>query len=199
MSYISVARIKKLIHTGKSLYSCTCPGDGLPSLPSTFNAYLLAPAGTPDRPPGDGELESLPASAVESSIQKQGNITAGRGRISISSATPPPSETEGFRGFWVFVDRTELLSSGSDEDLFLFDLLGFDCRDEASGRTDGKIRGYSETGAHGILDVELDGRRILVPLTEPHAHVDTRARLVVFSDLLSLDPDSEPNSGDASN
>ena len=160
-------------------------------MPSHFSGYLLPEAGSPDRPPLDGLCDSLPSSAIEVSVTKEGPAgKADRGHIRVESASPSPSEQEGFRGYWLFVDDQGL--QNSDSDLYAFQLLEFHVVDQATGASDARIIGYQETGAHGILEVELpDHRLILVPLIPQHATVDQKSRTVTIVDLASLDPDSQ--------
>tara|TARA_B100001939_G_scaffold347331_1_gene368634 strand:- start:30134 stop:30565 length:432 start_codon:yes stop_codon:yes gene_type:complete len=138
----------------------------------------------------NGICEALPPGAISVEVHKEGKAgQADRGHIRIESQSEPPSMQEGFRDFWVFVDAETL--QRSSKDLYAFQLLHFECLDRATGSREAKITGYQETGAHGILEVELpEGREILVPLVPPHATVDLEKGIIEFNDLHSLDPDS---------
>ncbi|MEQ8353408.1 MAG: hypothetical protein RH862_18180 [Leptospiraceae bacterium] len=191
MAYLSIARLKKLVHTNRSLYLCTCPGDGLASLPPKFSAFLLPPTGGPDSPPFEGQSNEMPGEAIPVNAVREGAVSNGKSKLQILTDSAAPSEQEGFRGFWLFVEDKELIQ-GSGNDLFAFELLSYACEDLATGSRSARIVGYQETGAHGILEVEtLEGSRILVPLVAPHAVLNTLDRTVQVTDLAALNPEEK--------
>ncbi|MCB1138786.1 MAG: hypothetical protein KDK25_15065 [Leptospiraceae bacterium] len=177
------------------------------SLPTRFHGFLLPESQGPDRPPYDGHFERVPDEALNVEIQKIGSVEKGTGRVAIfpvsssmASVTGPAEESgiarkanqaaaieADFSRRWLFVSQQEIRQSDSDE-IFLFDLMGYVCLDEASGETEGTLRGYSETGAHGILEVEWKGKMILVPLIDEHVVLDAESRTLRFKDIGALDP-----------
>lgn len=194
MGYVSVARIKKLVHTGKQLYLCTCPGDGLSNLPESFEALAVPGDSSPHQPPLGGFTENNPGGTL-ASIRKQGAVASGKARLQIhpsgsSKGDSTPNETMDLSGHWLFVDQELLESRSAEEEVFLYELKSFACRDLKSGQPCGPILDYRETGAHGILEVEWQNRSLLVPLTDEHVRIRRKEGMVEFTDLSALDPDA---------
>lgn len=182
MAYLSLARIKKLVHSGKGIYICTCPGDGLGTLGS-FEAFLIPGKLGPDRPPYEGRLDAIPSDACQVQVQRNSAVRSGRCRISIAP------DTGEFSGYWLFVNETAL-HADKGSDLYVFELLQYRCMDRG-GAEGVAITGYSETGAHGLLEVKWQGRTILVPLSDKHVLIDQENATVTFTDLRSLDPSDD--------
>lgn len=81
-----------------------------------------------------------------------------------------------------------------DDEFYLEDLIGFDAQIEEVG-TPGKIAGtvsdYYDSDANPLFELEINGRRVLVPAVEEFiAHIDFEGRtmhLVLPEGLLSLE------------
>ncbi len=90
--------------------------------------------------------------------------------------------------------RIEEPQDDDDDEFYLEDLIGFDAQIEEVG-TPGKIAGtvsdYYDSDANPLFELEIDGRRVLVPAVEEFiAHIDFEGRtmhLVLPEGLLSLE------------
>lgn len=90
--------------------------------------------------------------------------------------------------------RIEEPQDEDDDEFYLEDLIGFDAQIEEAG-TPGKIAGtvsdYYDSDANPLFELEIDGRRVLVPAVEEFiAHIDFEGRtmhLVLPEGLLSLE------------
>ncbi|HIY68578.1 MAG TPA: ribosome maturation factor RimM [Candidatus Alistipes intestinigallinarum] len=90
--------------------------------------------------------------------------------------------------------RIEEPQDDDDDEFYLEDLIGFDAQIEEAG-TPGKIAGtvsdYYDSDANPLFELEIDGRRVLVPAVEEFiAHIDFEGRtmhLVLPEGLLSLE------------
>lgn len=90
--------------------------------------------------------------------------------------------------------RIEEPQDEDDDEFYLEDLIGFDAQIEEAG-TPGKIAGtvsdYYDSDANPLFELEINGRRVLVPAVEEFiAHIDFEGRtmhLVLPEGLLSLE------------
>ena len=90
--------------------------------------------------------------------------------------------------------RIEKTVEEDDDEFYLEDLIGFAAEIEETG-TDGKIAGtvadFYDNDLNPLFEVEIDGRRVLVPAVEEFiAHIDFEGRtmhLVLPEGLLTLE------------
>ncbi len=90
--------------------------------------------------------------------------------------------------------RIEEPQDEDDDEFYLEDLIGFAIMAEEAGKT-GKVTGtvsdYYDSDANPLFELEIDGRRVLVPAVEEFiAHIDFEGRtmhLVLPEGLLTLE------------
>ncbi|MCU1295138.1 MAG: rRNA processing protein RimM [Bryobacterales bacterium] len=87
-------------------------------------------------------------------------------------------EADRFRGADIWVPLAER-GSLPDGEFFQSDLLGCTIVDEATGRELGVVDGWQQYGGPSLLQVQVDGREVLIPFVEQICRkVDSEARII---------------------
>lgn len=90
------------------------------------------------------------------------------------------SAAEALRGTLVEIDRS-VLPQLDEGEYYHADIIGLSCVDKA-GVEHGRVVGIENYGASDLLEIErLDGKRALIPFTDPIATLDC--------DHITIDPD----------
>ena len=184
---IAVARITGALPGRPGRFSVTVGGDGRATLKTPVDVWLHRPAyrGTDlkkilasitPHPQSDGRFER--ARLVSRTIG--GKKSKAQVRLDVAEETQRDKGDEELYGWWVCVERRQLIEATSD--VFIFQLIGLavypvDESGERGAEPIAVVTGYMETGAHGLLETRTLPRgdaevEVLVPLVPEYAELD---------------------------
>ena len=151
---VPVARIQR--QAGPSAFRCTAPGNALEHLKLPCSAWFHFPKITeqPLAPLADGFVPDLREGRILSMEHNKHNTTLV---LEYQSDIPP--------GSWVYVEDADFASGA--EDIYFYQIRGLKVVDE-SGAERGRILDYMETGASGILLLDLGSREVYIPVVEKY-------------------------------
>lgn len=162
---LPVARIQRCI--GPSLYRSTARGNALETVLLPVDAWVHMPASGEDPLAVLQEGFEPSLTSVKLLAIRQGATLA----LTIESAQELPS------GAWLYLEDA---SFKEPDALYFYEIRGLAVQDE-DGRVRGRIVDYMETGASGVLVLDLDGKEVLVPVAG--GYVEFKAGYVLVRSL----------------
>ena len=108
---------------------------------------------------------------------------AGSGTVDLCDEHGDSFQDSALIGCWLCVPKAAVESSG---DVFVYQLLQLPVvrAEDPSGTVVGRVAGYFENGAHGVLEVKLEaGGQALIPLVSAFCNVESAPGRVVVSGL----------------
>lgn len=192
---IAVARIANA-DPKPGRYRITTGGDGLESLKLPAPVWLHRPAyqgndlkrilsSVRPHPRDDGEFRAAVLRSTRVTEKKRGYID-----LKATRADGNAPINEELNGWWVCVERAHLAAGAKDDEFFVFQVLGLpvfavDEQGKVAGAEPvGRVEGYLETGAHGVLEVRTgDGNEVLLPVVETYVHLDLAAGRIEVRDF----------------
>jgi 16S rRNA processing protein RimM len=133
--------------------------------------------------------ESAASLAAHKSVHVGGAVrrlisvrSAGKGAVARLEGVDDRSAAEALRGSLVEVDRSALAGLDTNE-YYHADLIGLPAEDQAGKRV-GAVVAVENFGAGDLLDIEIDGRRSLIPFRPGIADLED-GRIVLDPEFLA--------------